>query len=295
MAGMPRLASGGFPQISRLLVAVTLMIAGHSAAQSADLVRKAPPAPVSNWSGWYAGLNVGGRWANTDVGYAPNDALTSLMFGGFFNIPANGDRARSAGALGGLQVGYNYQFNPKWVAGLEADFQGAGIEGAGATPYFIASTFTSVTQNIDYFGTVRARLGYLANDKLLVYATGGFAYAHLNNAASTFVLPGNNFIGSAVAPNGQVFSFSCGNGAPDVCFSGASNRMTAGWTVGGGLEYAIGQKWSVKGEYLFAQFKETVNVVALTPVGATLPSSCSENFTTNLNVVRIGVNYKFGN
>lgn len=282
--------------MKRLLVAVTLMIAAHSAAHSADLVRKAPPAPVSNWSGWYAGLNVGGGWANTDVGYAPNDALMSFVFSApnFFPLSTNGDRNRSSGALGGIQVGYNYQFDPRWVAGFEADFQGAGIDGRGTTSYLVGQVSTSTSQSIDYFGTVRARLGYLANDRLLIYATGGFAYAHLNNAASTVTNTG--FAGGLAGPNGVVYTFSCGslNAAPDLCFSGASGGITPGWTAGGGLEYALGQKWSVKGEYLFAQFKETVNVVAVTAAPGSTPASYSANFTTNLNIVRIGLNYKFG-
>lgn len=282
--------------MKRLLVAVTLMIAAHSAAHSADLVRKAPPAPVSNWSGWYAGLNVGGGWANTDVGYAPNDALMSFVFSApnFFPLSTNGDRNRSSGALGGIQVGYNYQFAPRWVAGFEADFQGAGIDGRGTTSYLVGQVSTSTSQGIDYFGTVRARLGYLANDRLLIYATGGFAYAQLNNAASTVTNTG--FAGGLAGPNGVVYTFSCGslNAAPDLCFSGASNGITPGWTAGGGLEYALGQKWSVKGEYLFAQFKETVNVVAVTAAPGSTPASYSANFTTNLNIVRIGLNYKFG-
>ncbi|CAN5308908.1 porin family protein [soil metagenome] len=282
--------------MKRLLVAVTFMIAAHSAAHSADLVRKAPPAPVSNWSGWYAGLNVGGGWANTDVGYAPNDALMSFIFStpNFFPLSTNGDRNRSSGALGGIQVGYNYQIAPRWVAGFEADFQGAGIDGSGTTSYLFGQVSTSASQSIDYFGTVRARLGYLANDGLLIYATGGFAYAHLNNAASTVTSTG--FAGGLAGPNGVVYTFACGsiNAAPDLCFSGTSNGITPGWTAGGGLEYALGQKWSVKGEYLFAQFKETVNVVAITAAPGSTPASYSANFTTNLNIVRIGLNYKFG-
>jgi outer membrane immunogenic protein len=93
-----------------------------------------------------------------------------------------------------------------------------------------------------------------------------------------------------------VYTFACGsiNAAPDLCFSGASNGITPGWTAGGGLEYALGQKWSVKGEYLFAQFKETMNVVAVTAAPGSTPASYSANFTTNLNIVRIGLNYKFG-
>ena len=281
--------------MKRLLVAV-LIIAAHSAAHSADVVRKAPPAPVSNWGGWYAGLNVGGGWANTDVGYAPNDALMSFIFSvpNFFPISANGDRNRSSGALGGIQVGYNYQFDPRWVTGFEADFQGAGIDGRGTTSYLFDQVSTSASQNIDYFGTVRARLGYPANDSLLIYATGGFAYAHLNNAASTTTTTG--FAGGLAGPNGVVYTFACGslNAAPDLCFSRAPNGITPGWTAGGGLEYALGQKWSVKGEYLFAQFKETVDVVAVTAAPGSTPASYSANFTTNLNIVRIGLNYKFG-
>ncbi|MDO8980621.1 MAG: outer membrane beta-barrel protein [Afipia sp.] len=280
------------------MIAAILTLGAASTAQGADLIRKAAPAPVSNWSGWYAGLNVGGGWGKTDVGYAPNDALMAFTFSApnFFPISANGDRNRSSGALGGIQVGYNYQFASRLVAGFEADFQGAGIDGSGTTSYLAGQVSTTASQSIDYFGTVRARLGYLASDRLLIYATGGFAYAHLNNVASTSTVPNSGFAGGLLGPNGVPYTFACGsiNAAPDLCFSGASNGITPGWTVGGGLEYALGQKWSVKGEYLFAHFKETVNAVAITSVPGTTPASYSANFTTNLNIVRIGLNYKFG-
>jgi outer membrane immunogenic protein len=280
--------------MKHLLIAAALTLVAVPAAQGADLILKAPPAPMANWSGWYAGLNVGGGWANTDVGYSPNDAYTATLVSGIFPFIGTGERVRSAGALGGIQAGYNYQFDRKWVVGFETDFQGAGIDGSGVTPFFGGAIVRPASQNIDYFGTVRARLGYLASDKLLVYATGGFAYAHLNNAASLVLSPGGSLSGGAVGPGGVIYTVNCGAGAPDTCFAGASNSVTPGWTAGGGLEYALGEKWSVKGEYLFAQFKETVNVVAVTPSAGTNPASYSANFTTNLNIVRIGVNYKFG-
>jgi outer membrane immunogenic protein len=116
------------------------------AAQASDLPsRKGAPAyetPIStfSWTGLYAGVNVGGGWA------------------------ANAWNGSSGYVLGGAQIGYNYQISPLFVAGLEADFQGAS------------------SHNLNWFGTARARLGITPfSPNLMFYGTGGFAYGEARN------------------------------------------------------------------------------------------------------------------
>ncbi len=278
------------------LAAATGAALTATGANAADIAArpytKAPvAAPAPNWTGWYGGVNVGGGWTNTDVGYSANDPLTAIVFG-LAPLPARGDSVNAAGALGGLQLGYNYQFQRNWVVGLETDFQFSGIRGSGSTTYNVnAGQFiTHVNQNIEYFGTVRARLGYLPTDQLLVYATGGFAYAQLNNAVST------SAAGAATNANlpvgGVVYSVNCNPG--DACFASSSNRVSPGWTVGGGLEYAFWQNWSLKGEYLFARFQDSLTPAAVTVTPGAVASTYNAKVTTDLNIVRLGLNYKFG-
>ena len=114
-------------------------------------------------------------------------AFTSARNGGFGgdqfqypftvgSIPALGFGAttgtsalNSSGFFGGAQIGYNWQFAPAWVAGVEADFDGADIEGKATTT---ANTFSgNVGSTFDWFGTVRARVGYLVTPTALLYAT----------------------------------------------------------------------------------------------------------------------------
>jgi outer membrane immunogenic protein len=276
-----------------IALAATLVALLSGTSHAADLTRKAPPAlvaPVASWTGFYAGVNVGGGWSNTGVDYGTNDPIMPLLFALGVDLPANGDRIRSSGVLGGVQIGYNYQFAPTWVAGIEADFQFSDISGSGTTPYAGGVVVSSANQDIKSFGTVRARLGYLATDTLLVYATGGFAYAQLNNDVAMNIAPGAGLFVFDAA-NGT--STNCGFGFPTTCFTGSSNGLTPGWTAGGGLEYALGQNWSLKGEYLYARFERTVTAASVTPTAGTQPNTYTAKFATDLNVVRVGLNYRF--
>ncbi|MBS7545806.1 outer membrane protein [Ancylobacter oerskovii] len=167
-----------------VLAGLALAAAIAVPASAADLsypapAAYAPPAPVFTWTGFYLGANAGYGWGEAD-----------------FSDDTNG-------FLGGIQAGYNWQFaGSPLVVGVETDIQATNIE--------------SPTFSLDYFGTVRARLGW-AVDQFLIYGTGGFAYAR-----------GNYEIG------------------------GLSNKQTnTGWTIGAGGEYAFSPNWSVKAEYLY--------------------------------------------
>ncbi len=151
--------------MKKTLIAATAVALALSAASAfaADLPSRkeapvyVPPPPVMTWTGFYAGLNIGGGWsANSD--YLGNNY---------------------SGVVGGGQIGYNYQMN-SFLIGLETDFQGTGIRtnnnnngyygyggGGGAS--------------LPWFGTVRGRVGYLVMPTLLLYGTGGFAYGEVNS------------------------------------------------------------------------------------------------------------------
>src|SRR5690349_17517866 len=149
-------------------------------AFAADMAVKAPsptPAPLYNWTGWYAGVNAGASFGNvkSDFNVAP---VSGLFFGGKNLVTPNlgfSDRSYPSGFIGGGQIGYNWQYSPLIVLGLEADFQGAlekdhstltnsfGLTAIPVTPtgtVFVTSTaVTDYTTKIDWFGTVRARIG----------------------------------------------------------------------------------------------------------------------------------------
>ena len=225
-------------------------------AQAADLPRRAPPPPlpalpVFTWTGLYAGVNAGYAFRTGSNGYV--DPTYGTVTGG----------NRSGGFAGGGQIGYNYQFTPGsgFVLGFETDIQGASFAKAdaaylGATPYY------SVRPSLDYFGTVRGRLGY-AFDRVLVYGTGGFAYgggARSSNAAAyPYTLPAND---------------------------------RTGYAAGGGIEYAFTEKLSAKVEALYLHLGS--GFAGATYYKASVPAYYGAGKQdSGFALVRAGVNYRF--
>ena len=260
------------------VVAAVMLGAGAAAAADMPLkapVTAAPPAPA--WTGFYLGANAGGGQARSSISYRGNDFLSTVFLG---VLPLPGVADSSIRPLGGLQAGYNYQFAPRWVAGLEADFDWADIKTSGQSTFFALNM--TVNERIKWFGTLRGRLGYLPVPDLLAYVTGGLAYGRIARSGS--------WTGTALGLGGG-FSVSCVGAA--VCMEGSSSEEKLGWALGGGLEYALRQRWSVKAEYLYIQFSGAITETAVTPLAGTAPSSFSADFRTGLNIVRLGLNYRF--
>jgi outer membrane immunogenic protein len=144
-----------------------------------------------------------------------------------------------------VQLGYNWQFNNNWLVGIETDFNWSGMKGAGSSSPNLLAPFITATadEQIKWFGTVRARLGYLPMDNLLAYVTGGFAYGRVEHTAS--------YINNSAIPFGNVAgsSFVCNTGA--TCFTGSSSSMATGWTAGTGFEYALWKNLTLKAEYIY--------------------------------------------
>jgi outer membrane immunogenic protein len=270
---------------SRISLATLAVALSMGSAFAADLPSlKAPvliPPPPPIWTGFYAGLNAGYGWGmdnNTSVvGGQYYDVLGNNSLGPFTPIDPlavlsattlSGTAGTSMnGFVGGMQLGYNYQFNSSFVVGVEADIDGAGMRGNGSFQNALAWTAqsftgpfglfgaalnrsaagtTAIENNLDYIGTVRGRVGYLFTPTMLVYATGGLAYGgvkstttqtqFINNTLSGFIGP---LAGSVSAP----FA-SLGGG-------GVYSDTRIGWTVGGGIEWMFMPNWSLKAEYLF--------------------------------------------
>jgi outer membrane immunogenic protein len=189
----------------------------------------APPV-VYNWSGFYIGGNVGGKWANHDgdifvdaVGFTP---VGLAAFG------TGGDNSNSS-VVGGGQIGYNWQSGP-WVFGIEGDFQGTNLKRefvccGPLAPALFFSPGDAVSVKNDWQASVRGRLGY-AWDRFMVYATGGVAFANIKVSVALVPTPG--FPGLVASD---------------------SDTLT-GWTVGGGIEYGLWTNWTIGAEYRFSHF-----------------------------------------
>jgi len=287
--------------MKKLVLAALALTASSVGASAADLAArpytKAPApvvAPIDNWGGFYVGVNVGGGWGDRSVDYVPNDPVARITNGTDpfpFAIP--GTSFKSSGVLGGVQAGYNYQVNANWLVGIEADVDGASIDGKGqsASQRGVAITLNlPAEEKIKWFGTVRGRLGVLPAPNLLAYVTGGFAYGQVDHSGSSI----NTSVG-ALANSGGGISAVCLTG--QNCYVGSASSVAAGWTAGGGLEYALSSNWTIKGEYLFVSLagKSITESALLTVPGSPTPSSFNGDFSqTNFHVARIGVNYRFG-
>lgn len=258
-----------------------------SIASAADMPMKARPAPVAaiyNWTGFYIGANVGGGWGNRNVDYTANDPATASVFTSGGQPPATS--FRTSGLLGGLQLGYNWQIAPTWLVGLETDFDWSGMKGSGSSSGLVvglAPYTATVDERIKWFGTVRARLGYLPAPNILTYITGGFAYGRVEHTGSY----NNGTIGfiNIIAP-----TLNC-SATNTACLTGSSSSVASGWTLGGGLEYAIVQNWTLKAEYLYVSLgAKSLTENAVVPTGASINANFSR---TNFNVARVGLNYRF--
>ena len=245
-----------------------------SPALAADMVFKAPPPPVPvawTWSGFYFGINGGYGW---------NASTTSFScvspFGAGLGCPLYSTATSPQGGLFGGQAGYNFQ-RGKFVYGVETDFQWSGIRssptlGFPATVPVVGGgvlgtpSTVNVTQNLDWFGTVRLRLGFTPVARTLVYATGGLFYGRENVSFS------DNF-----------------PGAPGF-YAAAAASTRVGGTVGGGIEYAFSPALSAKLEGLYYNMgSQTVSF--LNPL-TTFTAAEAYNYTGG--IVRAGLNWKFG-
>jgi outer membrane immunogenic protein len=293
--------------IALLLTAVS-SIALTQMASAADLPRKAPkyvppplpPAPVYRWTGCYIGVNAGGAWGHGDD--VSTTASPVFVNTGLSNAQNNAN-ASAAGAttsistgnngnfIGGGQVGCNWQFATSWVAGLEADFQGLSHSHDSATTEVITPVVagvppgnnvsdTTVTKQLDWLSTFRARVGFLMTPTFLVYGTGGVAFGKAK--LDTLIVQSRVPAASTLNP------FSA---------EGSVSDTRTGWTAGAGVEWMFVPNWSVKAEWLhydlgtvstdfnLSQFN-TSNVLFFT-------NAVHSETRFSGDIVRAGVNFHF--
>jgi len=239
-------------KLKQVLLASTICVLPF-AASAADLPVKAPyrvvqPVPFT-WTGFYVGGSAGFIGSNStgdDSGDTGGDGMINAK--GTYNIGG-------VGGLFGVNVGYNYQFAPNWVLGIEADIAGSTLSGYAYQDIFGSEVYSKLSA----LGTVRGRFGY-AFDRLLVYATGGLAFGNVHNRASY---------------------------RQDPVYTVDESKWKTGWTVGGGIEYALTNNWTVRAEGLYVDLGRS-NFIA--PGNA---SGCSFGFKNAYALGRLGVNYKF--
>lgn len=157
-----------------------------------------------SWEGGYIGANAGYAGGKFKHPFSISDGQAGLR---------SSIDVTSSGFAGGVQAGYNWQFGNNIIAGIEADLQGTSLKGSLA----ITDVFEAGTR-VNWFGTIRARIGFAPIERLMVYGTGGYAY-------------------------GRVKTYIDGEGS--------TSKTKSGWTIGAGTEYALDTNWTLKTEYLY--------------------------------------------
>lgn len=254
--------------MKNLLSAALIVAATSVSANAADMSMpyKAAPMPQSiyNWTGFYIGGTAGGGIANSEH-------LDPDFFG------ASNTKFQEPFGMVGLGAGYNYQIGHA-VVGIEGDYNWANVdktklidqgfcfndgEACGGSSRF----------KMNEFATLRAR-GGLALDRTFIYATAGVAFAHIQNTSSFGTM---------------------GNTTPIAVAS--EDQWKTGIAVGGGVEFALTQNWSLKGEYLMMQFRDSDASVVPTFGNFTtcINVNCRMNYSESIQMARVGLNYRFGN
>lgn len=300
-------------------LAITAALAAN-AAMAADLPSRKeapvfiPPAPIFGWSGLYAGLNLGygfGAGGSSTGAELSHGALIPI---GPIVIPLAGQSGigwslptNLKGIQGGIQAGGNYQVNSWFVLGAETDFQFANLTSNSTASIAGGSTLIpnlppllntavigtpSVRQQVEWWGTLRARAGVTAfAPNLLLYGTAGLAYGNVKTRFGYLGTLNSNLLGVIPLINASATGLATNS---DIKF---------GWTAGAGLEWAPMSmpNLSFKVEYLYTDLGKTVltaqGVGAASILGGlfTIPANNSSTNTsyTRFQTVRVGMNYRF--
>lgn len=234
-------------------------------AFAAEPLPPPPPPPPFTWTGLYVGAQIGYAWSRdnvTSAGVSNDDEQAA----GSFNQSPNG-------VIGGAHVGYNLQYNPWLVLGIEGNVDGTSLSHTIAVPvndvFGDTPGVLTASSKGDVQGAIRGRVG-VAFDRLLLYGTGGVAFTGFN----TTLVDTTGFF----------------TGVPGTNASSSNTR--AGWTAGGGLEYAITDNWWVRAEYRYSNFGTITN----SPFIGVLPFPDSFVFLQHHlteHQVQVGFSYRF--
>ncbi len=260
-------------------------LASFNAASAADMSVKAPPLPaaaVYNWTGFYVGGNLGAGFADGSYTLSPDGCFLTGVCGGStaFNPLRTVTVNNSATFFtGGLQAGYNWQAG-RWVFGVESDINYNGWNATSnnvlVLPAPLVGTLTSsVNTKLNWFGTLRGRIGGTITPNWLLYATGGLAYGGVSSST--------------------VAAFSA---PPGDTYAGTASDTKVGWTIGGGTEWYFAPGWSAKAEYLYVDLGK-LNYLdgCAAPAAFCTAIAPGPAYATSVqfreHVARVGINYHF--
>lgn len=216
-------------------------------------------AKAQNWQGFYMGLHIGQAWS--DVGVRDLDGYNPLG-GGSFGYDVDN-------LFGGVQLGYNFQFNSNFVFGIEGELGVPPIDGGAQFPPYVGvrlPTDSLSTVDGNYYGAIAARLGFDVGG-FLIYLKGGWGFVDVDV----------NFIDND--PTGLTL------------VSGTKKGETlSGAVYGAGVEWAISSMLSLKVEYLHMDVGDTVTVNAIDNGGTARRFA---HDIDDIDTVKVGINVRF--
>lgn len=232
-----------------------------------DLRPSVDESTHGSWTGAYAGASIGSTWNSSRARYTRTDSPVGPDFSLVNNQNAD------ASFMGGIQAGYNYQAD-ELVYGLEADIsfaaRNSGWKTSVATPSVYSNpverNYIRTKSNLNWFGTLRGRLGYALSEEFMIYGTAGVALGEVNVKTQ------------------EGFTTSSSVAGAEAIWTSAKSFTRFGWTAGFGAEYAISQNLSLKGEYLRVDLGS--NTYAL-------PSGSYIRHRARSDIARLGINYRF--
>jgi outer membrane immunogenic protein len=210
-----------------------------------------------NWTGAYAGLNLGSIWTNSHL-TANHEFFIS-------DTGTYSQNLNSTNVNPGFQFGYLYQFDHNWVVGGEADFSYPATSNTYTNTYQDTGAFDRFNVRNNLQGSLRLRAGY-AIDRFLPFITAGVSFASM----------------------GLYYDNEEQNS--DNAYSTSTTQT--GWVLGGGLEYGVLDNLSVRTEYLYTDYGNALNMSMPNVAGISDPNGAAHvNMSTN--VLRAAVNYRF--
>jgi outer membrane protein OmpA-like peptidoglycan-associated protein len=251
------------------------------------------PSDVPYWKGFYIGGNIGGAWNSTCNTWSLNGpAATDPALVNAFN---NRNCPNNGVFIGGAQIGYNFQYD-RWVWGFGLDYDQWSAKNHNRTltyapavdtgfPPGTASFYGKVSPN--GFAILGPRIGYAVGNALPYIRAGGVYAGGSRNTTTSYT--------------------AAGDASPDAYFSGSKNFKSSGFGAGAGMDYLLSDNWFLRAEYTFIKLgKGTTSSAQCTSAGTAAGAAICDQFGASAlqldnihnsftaNIVRFGINYKFG-
>ena len=237
-----------------------------TSAQAADLPVRVDAVPSAPAAPLFTGFYIGGHLGFASRENTFTDVVNPLAGTAYITVLGT-DRftASRSGVVGGLQTGYNWRFG-NIIAGLEADagYFGGNSRRASSVPAALGEVIGEIHGGA--YGSLRGRLGVAAG-QFMVFLTGGLIGAETGARVTDAFAPTTLFTNRA--------------------------GVRAGWTLGGGVEYAIAQNWTAKADYLYFDLGKHRISGQINGLPGPI-NTFSWDARNSGHIVRLGVNYWFG-